>query len=89
MRIPIRTRPALQVGEPAVVFEGVFRTNAYGNPSYDVAPDGERFLMILPGSKSTPRLGVALDWQEVLPRIGLGQKPQPHPTHSSLGCAAS
>ena len=66
LKIPIVTRPKLQVGEPEILFEGAFRTNAYGNPSYDVAPDGKRFLMILPGSKSIPRLQISHGWLDNL-----------------------
>ena len=47
---------------------GVYRTNAYGNPSYNVAPDGKRFLMILPGRESSVRLEVAPGWLEELER---------------------
>ena len=68
MRVSIATEPELEVGEPEVLFEGVYRTNAYGNPSYDVAPDGQRFLMILPGSESKARLKVATGWLAELQR---------------------
>ena len=68
MRVSIASAPELEVGEPQVLFEGVYRTNAYGNPSYDVAPDAQSFLMILPGSESKARLKVATGWLEELKR---------------------
>ena len=68
MRVSIASEPELEVGEPQVLFEGVYRTNAYGNPSYDVAPDAQRFLMILPGSESKARLKVATGWLAELHR---------------------
>ena len=58
------TGPTFRAGKPQIVFEGHYATNPYGNPFYDVAPDGQRFLMVQPSPESTrSRLHVLVDWR--------------------------
>jgi hypothetical protein len=45
MAVPVVTGPAFSAGTPRLLFEGPFRTDGPSR-SYDVAPDGQRFLMV-------------------------------------------
>jgi eukaryotic-like serine/threonine-protein kinase len=51
--VPVRTQPDFWAGTPQVLFEGGFVTPGDGR-AYDVAPDGQRFLMIK-GPDAEPR----------------------------------
>ena len=42
MRVPIETEPAFEPGASEVLIDGPYR----GRDHYDVAPDGQRFLMV-------------------------------------------
>jgi serine/threonine-protein kinase len=58
-----------QVGRPAALFGGPYPDNpGWTRPrSYDVTPDGERFLMTkLPVSRPVPRVAVVLNWFDEL-----------------------
>jgi serine/threonine-protein kinase len=69
MVVPIRTEPTFSVGAPSVVFEKAFKSGIYGTLSYDVSPDGQRFLMIERNTEITPnQLNVVLHWSGELQR---------------------
>ena len=56
-------------GPPRVLFSGPYPDNpGWTRPrSYDVTPDGERFLLTkLPGEQPRPRIMVVLNWFEEL-----------------------
>jgi hypothetical protein len=56
-------------GQPRVLFSGPYPDNPgwTGPRSYDVMPDGERFLLTkLPGEQPRPRVIVVLNWFEEL-----------------------
>jgi hypothetical protein len=56
-------------GAPELLFAGPYPDNpGWTRPrSYDVTPDGERFLMTkLPGEQSRPRIVVVLNWFDEL-----------------------
>ena len=73
MAVPIQTDPSFTPGgTPEVLFEGDYA--AGGGRSYDVAPDGQRFLMIKAGdpsdeSSSAPELIIVENWFEELKRL--------------------
>jgi serine/threonine-protein kinase len=56
--------PALEVSAPTLVFEGRYATALPGVASYDVSPDGSRFLMVKPGAEEAEprRLRFVLNW---------------------------
>jgi Tol biopolymer transport system component len=65
MAVDVQASPAFRAGTPKMLFQG-----NYAN-SYDVAPDGKRFLMIKPpagGQASTGQVTVVLNWFEELRR---------------------
>ena len=70
--VPISTKGTLKVGEPSLMFEGDFMTGSItpGIPSYDVAPDGQRFIVVTsPTDVGSPaRLDVVINWTEELKR---------------------
>jgi hypothetical protein len=58
-----------QIGQPAALFGGRYPDNpGWTRPrSYDVSPDGQRFLMTrLPSTRPPPRITVVLNWFDEL-----------------------
>ena len=74
MRVAIESGAALAPGTPQLLVEGryyVDPTITGRGRSYDIAPDGQRFLMIKEPERSDPRpaaqpLTVVLNWQQLL-----------------------
>ena len=70
--VSVRIDPSLDFGNPEVVFEGSDFYSGAGR-TYDVSPDGKRFLMIKTGGAgdetSLPELVVVLNWFEELKRL--------------------
>ncbi|MEE8625732.1 MAG: hypothetical protein V3T19_10365, partial [Acidiferrobacterales bacterium] len=64
------TDPSFAAGNPEVVFEGQY-FGAGGGRSYDVSPDGERFLMVklLEGAPAMSQIIVVQNWLEELKRL--------------------
>jgi serine/threonine-protein kinase len=64
MAVSIETSPAFSASAPRLLFEGRYE------PNYDVAPDGQRFLMIKPSEQEAAptQLNVILEWFEELKR---------------------
>lgn len=72
--VGIETKPAFRAGRPTVLFEGHYDTSPTGQQpgiSYDVSPDGKRFLMIKAGGEqpAATQLQVVQDWFEELKRL--------------------
>jgi eukaryotic-like serine/threonine-protein kinase len=70
MAVDVETQPAFRAGRPRLLFEAPHLW------SYDVAPDGTRFLMIRrdPSESGPPRVNVVLNWFEELKRRVPGAK---------------
>jgi Tol biopolymer transport system component len=70
MAVEVNTYPVFQAGSPQPLFptEMVDTGIRNGPMSWDVAPDGNRFLIISENSTGTPSVTVALNW-----RAGLGK----------------
>jgi Tol biopolymer transport system component len=70
MAVAVDTSGEFSAGEPALLFEGEF-----GVPdpsimaSYDVAADGERFLMLKDPEEKLDRIDVVLNWVEEVRRL--------------------
>ena len=64
MAVNIETEPSFRASKPRVLFEGAYFD------AYDVAPDGQRFLMVEPveGTQST-QINVVLNWLDELKRL--------------------
>ncbi len=66
--VNIKTEPTFTAGSPAVLFTGNYLTGT-GNRQYDVAPDGQRFLMIKQELAERTQLHVILTGFEELKRL--------------------
>jgi Tol biopolymer transport system component len=77
MSVPVETAPTFRPGTPALMFElPPFYSSAMIRTSrqWDIAPDGERFLIVSPGEAATDdhaqsRIVVVLNWYEELKRL--------------------
>jgi serine/threonine-protein kinase len=69
--VPVHTTPAFSPGNPTKLFGGRY-LSASGR-TYDVSPDGQRFLMIKDNAVGdqtvAPAIVVVLNWQEELKRL--------------------
>jgi serine/threonine-protein kinase len=71
MAVPIETEPTFVPGNPAVVFDENYVGYTTGRP-YDIAPDGERFLMIKQAGAdegSATELILVQNWFQDLERL--------------------
>jgi eukaryotic-like serine/threonine-protein kinase len=73
MAVSIQAGPTFAAGNPQVVFEGAYLAPQAGR-TYDVSPDGQRFLMIKEAAStdatSVPHeIVVVLNWTEELKRL--------------------
>ena len=56
LTVQITSGERLEVGAPQFLFEGRFAFESTGLPNYDVAPDGQRFLMVTDNSPTELRV---------------------------------
>ena len=71
MAAPITATPHFSIGTPRKLFGGNFVVTG-GFRSYDVAPDGRLFIMVLPGEQPplpVSQIVVVQNWSEELQRI--------------------
>ena len=68
--VAIAMQPTLTVGTPRVLFERHYERGPGFRPNYDVAPDGQRFVMIKASEQEVARiqLHVLLNWFDELRR---------------------
>jgi hypothetical protein len=72
MAVEITTQPSFTFGKPKMLFEGAYVLSSTPFPNYDVAADGQRFLMIKPvvQEQAAPtQINVVLNWTEELKRL--------------------
>lgn len=61
--VEVTTSPTFSVSVPRVLFEGDFELLPRGDTNYDVAPDGQRFLMVQQERLSAERpVTVVANW---------------------------
>ena len=70
MAVDITAQPVFSAGRPTVLFEGRNWPIAGIVPTYDVSPDGQRFLMVKESEQaaSATQINVVLNWFEELKR---------------------
>jgi Tol biopolymer transport system component len=70
MVVPVRVEPTFSAERPSVLFEGSYVKTQFmiGKQYYDVAPDGQRFLMIK-AREDTSQINVVQNWFEELKRL--------------------
>ena len=68
MTVPVETSPVVTFGRPEALFEGTYYPSTPTNRgrTYDVTPDGQRFLMIRLNSAPSDQLVIVLNWSEEL-----------------------
>lgn len=66
MAVPVSTAPVFRSGTPQALFDSeIVDTGIRTGPlSWDLAPDGKRFLIITPSSPDTSSLTVDLNWRD-------------------------
>ncbi len=74
MVVGIKTEPTLTAGSPVVLFTGRYtssRGDRAGIFSYDISPDGQRFLMMkeTDEDEGQGQINVVLNWFEELKRL--------------------
>jgi Tol biopolymer transport system component len=79
MRVGVAQGPSWVATAPTVVVkEGYFTIPGWWGRSYDIAPDGQRFLMIkesgVDGNAAAPSIIVVQHWIEELKRLGSGTR---------------
>jgi len=67
MSVDVKTRGAFTASRPRLLFAGAY-VRAEGRTNYDVAPDGQHFVMLNPGEGDRPatEIDLALNWTEEL-----------------------
>jgi serine/threonine protein kinase len=77
MVVSISTEPEFSAGKPQILFEGPY-LNVPGL-SYDVSPDGQRFLVLVPAhdDSAVKELHVVLNWFDELQRLAPTKKKSP------------
>jgi serine/threonine-protein kinase len=69
MAVAVSMGPEFRLGRPVLLFEGRYRTNRT-HRQYDVAADGQHFLMTRAHEESEPaQIYVVLNWLEELKRL--------------------
>jgi Tol biopolymer transport system component/predicted Ser/Thr protein kinase len=70
MAVDIATQPGFSAGKPRMLFEGQYGPSPVPIPNYDVAPDGQRFLMLKPSeqARAPTQINIVLNWFEELKR---------------------
>jgi hypothetical protein len=78
MAVDITTQPGFSAGKPKMLFEGLYEVSAGTTPSYDVSPDGQRFLMLKPIEQTQlapNQINVVLNWfEELKQKVPTGKK---------------
>jgi hypothetical protein len=72
MAVSVETEPTFKPGKSRVLFKGAFIAGYGESPSWDISPDGKRFLMIKPpqspaSTGEAPRkINIVVNWTEEL-----------------------
>jgi serine/threonine protein kinase/WD40 repeat protein len=72
MSVSVDTEPTFKCGKPRVLFKGTFVAGYGESPSWDISPDGKRFLMIKPPPSTDAarqKIVIVLNWFEELKKL--------------------
>ena len=69
--VPIQTDPVFAAGTPEVTVEGPYLQEILGGRSYDITPEGDKFLMLatVTDELAAPRIVIVQNWVEELKRL--------------------
>jgi len=71
MAVEVSTGPTFAAGEPQVLFEGRFEHGPVHITDYDVAADGQRFVMVRRSETAPAQINVVLNWfEEMKAKVG-------------------
>ena len=78
MSVDIATQPGFAADKPRMLFEGRYEPPPFPIANYDVAPDGQRFLMVKPSEQeqsALTQINVVLNWfEELKQKVPTGKK---------------
>jgi Tol biopolymer transport system component len=68
MAVDVSAQPSFSPGTPRALFERHYRLTPFPQtiPTYDVSPDGQRFLMIKENEQASTQINIVLNWLEEL-----------------------
>jgi hypothetical protein len=70
MSVSVEGDDELVLSEPRVLFEGDFTDGQIGLPNYDVAADGQTFVIVIHHDGTlVPQINVVLNWDQELKRL--------------------
>ena len=73
MAVSVQTEPSFQSGRPVELFERRFTFDQFGNENYDIADDGQRFVMLPDTGQNTQGGGgnvtLVTNWFDELKRL--------------------
>jgi hypothetical protein len=69
MAVPVGSGTDFQAGAPRELFQGRFWSEPSGDYSYDISPDGRRFLMIEPDTTERTEVRVIVNWGTELEQL--------------------
>jgi eukaryotic-like serine/threonine-protein kinase len=70
MAVPVSLRPSFSSGKPVSLFDAAVQPGYTGDSHrWQVAPDGQRFLLLVDAGKTqAPPLDIIVNWQALLPK---------------------
>jgi len=78
MTVEITTQPNFALGNPRMLFEGLYEPSVGASSNYDVSPDGQRFLMVKQNEQAQTaptQINVVLNWfEELKQKVPVGKK---------------
>lgn len=74
MAVDYTEQPEFSAGKPKVLFEGPYVPSPRSLADYDVAPDGQRFLMLKNAEQKPGEINVVLNWTEELKQKAPGPR---------------
>jgi serine/threonine-protein kinase len=66
MEVSVDTKSGLSAGKPRILFRGAYVTGYGEEPSWDINPDGKRFLMMKPPASTAPASATAAPRQKII-----------------------
>ena len=72
MAAAVETTPTFAASKPRMLFEQHFEKGIFPfEANYDVSPDGQRFLVVVPpaGETAPTQVNIVLNWPEELRRL--------------------
>jgi hypothetical protein len=66
MSVSVEAGDSFRAGAPTILFDGPYQADTGGHASYDVSPDGQKFLMIRNEEAVLTELRVVLSFPEEL-----------------------